>query len=491
MELKDYLRVLRAHWIGVLALAIIGIVAATLYTVTQPKVYAASATGFVSTGANENPALGSVADSLAKSRARSYVDIAEGRATAREVIDDLAIDATPAGLIGRITVVQPVDTVVIKITARSATPAGARDLADAWVAALAAQVESIEDPQGTDVAGTLRVVPIEAAELPRAPILPRTKVNLLLGLMLGLLLGAAYALLRTQLDRRLRSTAAVERQFGVTVVAAIPSEPDLQHAIGTKGGLAVDPRAAGARPSPAAEAFRKLRTNLQFMDVDRPPRIIVVTSPRQGDGKSTIAANLAAAMAVNGQSVTLIDGDLRRPTVADSFGLVEGAGLTDVLVGRVAMEDVAQQHPDYSNLRVLAAGGIPPNPSELLGTKAMRKLLRTLSQDSVVLIDAPPLLPVTDAAVLTAVSDGALVVISSGKTLDTELSAALGHLAAVNGKALGVIFNRVTRKDSEGGYYGEYYQGKPRAAASVGVTSDAQAPVATAGSRGPQSPARR
>ena len=490
MELKDYLRVLRAHWVGVLALALAGIAVASLYTVTQPKVYAASATGFVSTGANENPALGSVADSLAKSRAKSYVDIAKGRATAREVIDKLGIDARPAGLIGSITVEQPIDTVVIKITARSGTPAGARDLADAWVAALAAQVRSIEDPEGTDVAGTLRVVPIEAAELPSAPILPRTQLNLLLGLVFGLLLGAVYALLRSQLDRRLRSTAAVERQFGVTVVAAIPSEPDLQHPVGTKGGLAVDPHAAGSRPSPAAEAFRKLRTNLQFMDVDNPPQIIVVTSPRQGDGKSTVAANLAAAMAVNGQPVTLIDGDLRRPTVAESFGLVEGAGLTDVLVGRVDMDDVAQQHPDYTNLRVLAAGGTPPNPSELLGTQAMRKLLRTLARTSVVLIDAPPLLPVTDAAVLTALSDGALVVISSGRTLDTELGAALGHLDAVNGKALGVIFNRVTRNDSESGYYGEYYGSTPKKASAT-PARDAATSATRTGSREPESPVRR
>jgi capsular exopolysaccharide synthesis family protein len=494
MELKDYLRMLRAHWVGVLVLALGGVAIAGLYTVTQPRVYAAGATGFVSSGASENPALGSVADSLAKSRAKSYVDIAKGLATAQAVIEELDLDARPSALIRDIAVEQPLDTVVIKITARSATPEGARDLADAWVAALAAQVESIEDPKGTDAPGTLRVVPIEGAELPRAPVLPQTRTNLLLGLVLGLLLGAAYAYLRSQLDRRLRSATAVERQFGVTVVASIPSEVELQHAAGTKGGLAVDPHATGSRPSPAAEAFRKLRTNLQFMDVDNPPQVIVVTSPRQGDGKSTVAANLAAAIAVNGQPVTLIDGDLRRPTVAESFGLVEGAGLTDVLVGRVDMKDVTQQHPDYANLRVLAAGGTPPNPSELLGTQAMRKLLRTLARTSVVLVDAPPLLPVTDAAVLTALADGALVVISSGKTLDTELGAALGHLDTVNGKALGVIFNRVTRNDSEGGYYGEYYGTrihKESAPVTDGASEDPSSQVTKPEPRESRSPARR
>jgi capsular exopolysaccharide synthesis family protein len=154
------------------------------------------------------------------------------------------------------------------------------------------------------------------------------------------------------------------------------------------------------------------------------------------------------------------------------------------------MDDVAQQHPDYTNLRVLAAGGTPPNPSELLGTQAMRKLLRTLARTSVVLIDAPPLLPVTDAAVLTALSDGALVVISSGKTLDTELGAALGHLDAVNGKALGVIFNRVTRNDSESGYYGEYYGSTPKKG-SVTPAKGAATSATRTGSREPESPVRR
>src|SRR3954447_9981137 len=118
MELKDYLRVLRAHWVGVVVLALAGIAVASLYTISQPRVYAASATGFVSAGANENPALGSVADSLAKSRAQSYVEIAKRRATARAELHKLRLDTPPAGLIGNISVDQPIDTVVIKITAR-------------------------------------------------------------------------------------------------------------------------------------------------------------------------------------------------------------------------------------------------------------------------------------------------------------------------------------------------------------------------------------
>ena len=455
MELNDYLRILRSHWIGVALLAVAGVLAAGAYSLSQPKVYAADATGFVSTGVNSNPALSSVGDSLAKSRAKSYVDIAKSRATASDVITELGLTDAPAALIGSISVDQPADTVLLKISARAGTPEQAQKLADAWVTALAREVSQIENPSGKQSATGLRVVPVEAAALPSSPISPRTRLNLLVGLLLGLLLGLAYAVVRNQLDRRIRSTDAVEKDFGVPVVGAVPLTDGLAHKPGERAPLAVRTLAM-KESSGEGEAFRKLRTNLAYMNVDDPPRVIVVTSPKEGDGKSTVAANIAAAMAVSDQQVVLIDGDLRRPTVADSFGLTEGVGLTDLLIGRVQKEDALQTVSGMPQLKVLAAGRIPPNPSELLGTQAMVALLADLARDAMVIIDAPPLLPVTDAAVLTARADGALVVISAGKTLDTELSAALSYLAAVNGRALGVVFNRAGRSSGTGYYAGGY-----------------------------------
>ncbi|WP_275106561.1 CpsD/CapB family tyrosine-protein kinase [Nocardioides daphniae] len=156
--------------------------------------------------------------------------------------------------------------------------------------------------------------------------------------------------------------------------------------------------------------------------------------------------------------VILVDGDLRRPMVAASLGLVEGVGLTDVLTGKIGIEDALQRIPGHDGLRVLAAGPVPPNPSELLGSQAMRNLLARLSQDSIVVIDAPPLLPVTDGAILAARTDGALIVISSGKTKDHHLESALEHLNRVDAKTLGVIVNRVPQKRKVLGYgtYGSY-----------------------------------
>ncbi|HPU13634.1 MAG TPA: polysaccharide biosynthesis tyrosine autokinase [Aeromicrobium sp.] len=457
MELNDYLRILRNHWLGVVVIVLACVSLAGLYNLTQPQVFAANAKGFVSAGGSSSePALSSVSDSLAKSRAKSYIDLATSRATAQTVINDLGLNESPASLIGRISAEQPADTVSIDITARAPSPREAQELADAWVSALQEQVEKIENPDGKNES-PIRIVPVEAAARPTAPVSPNVTRNLAIGLGAGVLLGFAYALVRSQLDRRIRSTSAVEKEFGVSVVGTIPKAPVLKHGTGEPAQLAVVSGNSRGQDQSAAEAFRKLRTNLQFMSVDDPPRVIVVTSPKPSDGKSTVTANLAAAIAASGSPVILIDGDLRRPTVATSFGLVEGAGLTDVLIGRVGIDEVLQPHAELPGLSVLAAGGIPPNPSELLGSQTMGRLLTELSERAIVLVDAPPLLPVTDGAVLTAMADGAFVVISAGRTLDTELAASLEYLGNVNGQVLGIVFNGVTARDvyASGYYYSQ------------------------------------
>jgi capsular exopolysaccharide synthesis family protein len=454
VELQDYLRVVRAHWLGILVIAAVTIGLAGAYTLTQPKVYAADANGFVTSGAANDAATASVNDSLAKSRAASYVNIATSRAVADLVIDDLKLDTSPSSLIGRISVDQPLDTVLIKISAEADSPAAAQRLADAWIRALSVRVAEIENPAGSGAAGIIGVEPVEAAALPTTPISPRPALNLGGGLVIGLLLGFVYAVIRSRLDRRLRDSEQVERAFQVPIVGRVPVAP------GTDAERADITAAAGGdiKHWGASEAFRKLRTNVAYMSVDNPPRVIVVTSPRPGDGKSTTASNLAAAIAQSGYAVTLVDGDLRRPTVASTLGLVEGAGLTDVLIGSVTIDDVIQQHASVPTLSVMAAGSVPPNPSELLGSHAMQGLIKSLAERGMVVIDAPPLLPVTDAAVLTRHSDGAIVVISYGSTLDSELEDALTQLRNVNGTVLGLVFNRVPRKDNRyGGYYGGYY----------------------------------
>ncbi len=455
MEFRDYVRIVRAHWLGVALLILVGLGGAVLYNVTQPKVYQASATGIVSLGKTDNTADASIGDSLAKSKATSYAAIATSTKTAQQVIKDTGSSESAGALLSKITVSQPLDTALITVDARADDPEKAAQLANAWVTALSRQVAELEgvDP-ATDKVG-LRLLGYGSSQ-GGSQVLPRNNLNLALGLLLGMVMGFAYAMIRHQFDRRLRSSEEVEKQFGVPVIGLVPQSAHMRQEDGKALTLAVTGSRTGGSAN-TAEAFRKLRTNLAFMDVDNPPRVIVVTSPKPSDGKSTIAANLAAAVAIGGQPVTLIDGDLRRPTVADSLAIVDGAGLTDILVGRVKAEEVIQDHPDVPGLRVLASGAIPPNPSELLGSQAMRHLITDLSKDAMVIIDAPPLLPVTDAAVLTRSADGAIIVITHGGTLDTELQVSLNHISTVHGRTLGIVFNRM-RRGASGGYYGDYYR---------------------------------
>ena len=265
----------------------------------------------------------------------------------------------------------------------------------------------------------------------------------------------AYALVRRHLDRRIRSAAEIERLFEVPVIGTLPVDHRLdgKSTILDAGAAAQLHDAGGAM----AEALRELRTNLSFLDVDQPPRIIVVTSSMQAEGKSTVTANLAVTMAAAGENVVVVDGDLRRPTLVDVFNLVPGVGVTDVLTGTAELEDVLQPWGALPNLSVLGSGRIPPNPSELLGSRAMKNMLEALAQNATVLIDAPPLLPVTDAAVLSRVADGAIVVIRTGKTTQEQLGQSLGNLEKVRGRILGAVLNYVPTSGSDAySYYGTY-----------------------------------
>jgi len=455
MELSDYLRILRAHWVGIVVLTLVGTAAAFGWTMLQPRVYTADASGYVrAAGEGANGAL--VGENLARSKVTSYLDIGGWRAVAEHAIDDLGLDTTPEALVTKVRVSNPTDTVVIKVEASAGSPEEARDLAEAWIRGMLVEIEEIEGGPG---AATVSLVLGDSARLPSAPSSPNVRLAVLLGALIGLALGLAYAVVRSVLDRRIRSAEAVERETGLPVVGTVP---DLRLPSGASPLLPVDGAdARGTRDElyPVSEAMRELRTNLQFMDVDNPPRIIVVTSPLPGDGKSTTSANLAITVAASGQPVTLVDADLRRPTLARLFGLVEGAGLTDVLAGRAEFADVAQPVGSAGALTVLGSGMIPPNPSEVLGSERMRDLLRTLALDSVVIVDAPPLIPVTDAAVLSARADGTFIVANTGRTTFEMLRKALQNLERTSARALGVVLNRVPRRGMGAAYYGYQYRG--------------------------------
>ncbi|AZS35911.1 Tyrosine-protein kinase YwqD [Microbacterium lemovicicum] len=491
MELRTYLRILRAHWLGLIVLVVVGVVSAFGWTLLQPKVYSADASGIVApvrtelSGNDAGSAL--VAENLAKAKVGSYLDLGSWRAVAEHAIAELGLTSSPESLVNRVQVSNPTDTVNIRVVASASSPEGARDLAQAWIRAMATEVENLETSGGVSLA-TVQLVPGDTARLPSSPSSPNVRIALALGALAGLVLGIAYAVLRYTLDRRIRSADAVEKETGLSVVGTIPDEKSFT---ADNRLLPVDGISSGSHADlfGVSEAMRELRTNLQFMDVDNPPRIIVVTSPLPGDGKSTTSANLAITLAANGSKVVLIDGDLRRPMVATIFRLVDGVGVTDVLAGRATVEDVAQRVGRKGNLLVLGAGKLPPNPSEVLGSERMKNLLRTLAKDYTVIVDAPPLIPVTDAAVLSHSADGAIIITSVGKTTFEALTKALQNLERAGSRALGVVLNRVPRK-GRGGYHdyryaGDYYRSKGgEDGFDIDLTEDTAGTMVSAGAPG-------
>jgi len=455
LNTTDYVRLFREKWRALVIVTVIFVAAAALVTLLQPKVYAASASAFVSNGTNTDASLAEASDNVAKSRAKSYIALATSRATANTVIHDLGLRADPAQLVKSITVEQPLDTVLLNVTAQGSTPAAARQLADAWIAALSREVASLEDPQGIGNAVTLRLVPVEAAELPSVPVSPRAELNLALGLALGLVAGMVFVLSRNRFDRRLRYVSTVEEVAAVPVIGSIPEAPCLTRAPGRAGPPARHPRASATLDRAAGEQLRKLRTNLQFMDSTFAPQVVVVSAPLDGDGASTIAAHLAATVAATGRSVVLVDANLRNPRQAALFGLDNGPGLTDALLRSTNPREIVQGVDGRPGLQVLVAGGTCTSPSELLGSPAMHALIRDLAEGATVIVDGPPVLPVTDSVVLTAAADGVVLVVTRGRTLDSDLEDAMMQLEAGKCRTLGIVFNRAQSPRRQRGRRGQ------------------------------------
>ncbi|HTN56249.1 MAG TPA: polysaccharide biosynthesis tyrosine autokinase [Microbacterium sp.] len=459
MELRDYLRIFRAHWLG-MGLIIVGVVVLAFgWTLVQPKVYTADATAIVRATGTDDLGMISLGNNIANQRVKTYVELGSSRAVAGRVIEELGLEQSPESLVGQVSVANPIDTTSLRVTADASTPEQARDIAETWVRAMAAEVNILETADAA-VQGTVFLSPLDSARLPGSPSSPNTRLALAIGALVGLALAVGYGLLRYTLDRRIRSVESVERETGVAVVGTVPEEKTFtadDRLIPFDGGNSAN--SSKAHLFAIAEAMRELRTNIQFMDVDNPPRVMVITSPLPGDGKSTTASNLAITLASSGQKVVLVDGDLRRPMVDTIFGLPKGAGLSDVLAGRAELADVAHRVGTSGRLLVIGAGKIPPNPSEVLGSARMKELLEAIAREAIVIVDAPPLVPVTDAAVLAHSTDGAIVVATVGKTTFEVLGKALGNLERAGARPLGIVLNRVPRRGSGAAYYGYQYHG--------------------------------
>lgn len=453
--MQRVVRILRAYWKAIIALTVIGGLAGFAWSAVQPRVYTADASGYVAAVASDGSTGAALAgDQLALSKVKSFVDMGYWRSVAETARDELGLTASPEQLVQRIRVTNPVDTVNVRVDASGPTPEAARDLAEAWIKGMSKQVDQLET--GGSGQGAVRLVAGDSARLPTAPSSPNVKLDIAIGAIGGAVLGVIFALVRRAFDRRIRRVSDVADVTDASVIGVLPVDKELS---GGRAVFSFDDIKDGRGSFAHKEAIRELRTNLQYVDVDHPARIVVVTSPLPGDGKSTTAANLAVSIAATGQSVVLIDADLRRPVLGGLFGFSDDVGLSDVLAGRAQIEQVAHQVDEHAHLFVVAAGRTPPNPSEMVGSQRMQSLARKLAEDLVVVIDSPPTLAVADAAVIASWADGAVLVVTAGRTTDDMLTRASENIAKTRGRLLGIVLNRVPLRGADSGYYGSQYAG--------------------------------
>lgn len=448
MELSDYIRVLRKSWLIIVAAALVGVAAAAAYSLTRTPIYSSESQVFVSIqGAGTIGEL-QQGNTFSQARVTSYTNLATTPLVLQPVIDELGLALTPSELAEQVSASNALNTTIISITAMDADPALSAEIANAVSASLTATVEQIETPGGSDVS-PVKLTSVTEAQPGLAPVSPNVTMNLILGGLVGLALGIGIAVLREVLDTRVRTQRDIAAVTERPLIGAIPFDPRAKDR-----ALIVheDPL------SPRSEAFRALRTNLQFLDMEG-GHSFVITSSLPSEGKSTTALNLALALADAGKNVALLDADLRKPKVAEYLGIEGGAGLTDVLIGRAKVEDVMQNWGDRS-LYVLPSGRIPPNPSELLGSQHMQNLLAELERNfDIVICDAPPLLPVTDAAILAKQTSGAILIVSTGRTTSHQLSSAIDALDTVGARVAGLVMTMTPTKgpDSYGYGYGYGY----------------------------------
>ncbi|MBO3086539.1 polysaccharide biosynthesis tyrosine autokinase [Cellulomonas fengjieae] len=442
MDLRDYILALRKRWAVIVALTAIGGVLGFLYAQSLTPMYKASTKVYVSLNGGQTAGELVQGSTFVQNSIESFVQLASMPVVLQPVIDELDLDVS-AGSLGRsVSASSPLNTFIIEISVTDPDPSRAAAVADAVGAQLAVKVGDLSSnaPDGEEAISLSTVSP---AATPSYPFAPNKRVLLAAGVAAGFALGLAFALAAAALDTRVRTSADVAKLTRYPILGAVHWIRDGRRARTT---VLDDPR------SVRAEGFRRVQTNLQYLDTVHQLRSIVVTSATAHEGKTSTAINLALAAAEKGASVLLVDADLRRPAVADALHIESAAGLTTVLIGRATLDEVVQTW-GRTNLHVLTTGEVPPNPSQLLDSDAMRDLIAAAAASyDLVVFDTPPVLPVVDASVVGRATDGVLMVIGLRQVRRQQVRAALESVEAVGARILGVVATGTRGAESPSSY---------------------------------------
>jgi len=482
MELIQYWRLIVQNRIIITVSTLLGLIVAAAITFTTTPLYKSQAQIFVSTPASaldiSSLAIGS---SFSQQRVKSYAQIVNSPKTLEPVIKRLDLNMDATTLSSMITASAPLDTVLISLTVTDTDPQRASDIANAVADQFGVTVGDLE-LHGIGVDSPVKVSTVKDAIPASSPASPKKAINLALGLLLGFGLGIGLASLRKLLDNTVKNEDDLQ---GTPLLAAIGFDE-----IADEKPLVTQIGRYAAR----TEAFRTLRTNLQFLNPDAHPQVIVMTSALPNEGKTTSSINLALSLVQAGAKVVLVEADLRRPKVPLYLEMSSmSEGLSELISGpkKLTPQGIKSMLHAYEStgLKVMLSGKVPPNPSELLSSKKFEELISLLrKQFEYVIIDCPPLLPVTDAAILSAKADGCVLVVHAGVTKRPHFIGSRDAVKAVGSVILGVIINKIPESSLEYEYgyrygYPRYYGANYRPYAKRGSEEGQYAPSADVLSR--------
>lgn len=421
---------MQSRWVALVTFTILGIIAASSYVLTISPEYSAEAELFVSAVGSDSTSDLAQGSNYSQQQARNYSIVATRQIVLDPVITALGLKTTVGELRSRVSASVPLNTSLISIAVTDSSPGRAAATANAVATSLVNTVIRLV-PKRSDGTTPLRLESVQGATTPASPSAPIPSIALALGLLGGLLAGLGYILLRELTSAKVRTVEQLG-QLGLTLLGTIVYDR----------ASANNPLVLQRGFSPVrAEQFKQVRTNLRFLQADERHKVFVVTSSIPGEGKSVTAANLAITLAASGSTVCLVEADLRRPSLATYFDLEGSVGLTTILAHDASVDDALQPWgPD--RLQILLSGQVPPNPSELLSSTHAQQVFASLrDRFDVVVIDCPPLLPATDAAILGRYLGGAVLVVGSGKVETRELRNAVESLKAAGTPVLGAILN--------------------------------------------------
>jgi succinoglycan biosynthesis transport protein ExoP len=489
--LRGYLHVLRRRrwWVAVISL--LGLGGSLFLALTATNRYTASAQLLVQSVGSINSVTGSGENLITSAEVQTELQLVTSAQVQSQVRAQLgSAPGVSAAEVGQ--------TNVIAVTAVSTDPARAARIANAYARAFVswstateisnlaaaenqlgrqitaigkeinrlpgsstAQIDALSNQQAvlkgqlaqlqvTGASASTGLELVTPATVPGSPSSPKPVQDALLGLVAGLAFGIGAAFLRDNLDDTLTSAEAAEGASGAPVLATVPMVPSWRR---KASPIVISVSEPTSQP---AEAYRSLRTSLQFVRQDRPMRTILVTSPSAGDGKTATVVNLGAVFAQTGARVVLVSCDLRRPGLSQFFEPGEHAELSAVLTGKQPLERALTPVVDVEGLWTLGTRSVAVNPTELLAGKRMRSVLAELAEQfDIVLIDSPPVLPVADAMILSGYADAVLLVVAAGQTKRGELRRTAEKLAQAGAPVVGAVLNKATAQD-EYGYYGGY-----------------------------------